>query len=79
MFSRFLSSGGAGGKLPPQTLDSGVLGLAYVAKRGRVGGICEKRLNTGIVTILNYNQRVHTPVTVLTLAHQAGHSFGSEV
>ena len=59
--------------------DSGVLGLAYVAKQGATGGICEDRLNTGIVTILNYNQRVPTQVTVLTLAHEAGHNFGSEV
>ena len=59
--------------------DGGVLGLAYVASLGKAGGICEDRLNTGIVTLLNYNQRVPTPVTVLTLAHEAGHNFGSEV
>lgn len=59
--------------------NGGVLGLAYVAKRGSAGGICEDRLNTGIVTILNYNRRVPTAMTTLTLAHEAGHNFGSEV
>ena len=59
--------------------DGGVLGLAYVAKEGSRGGICETALNTGIVTILNYGQRVPPLVTVLTFAHEAGHNFGSEV
>ena len=74
-FSRFC----LGYRFTNRDFDSGVLGLAYIAKPGVTGVICEKRLNTGIVTILNYNQRVHTPVTALTLAHQTGHSFGSEV
>ena len=43
------------------------------------GGICESRLNTGIVTLLNYGRRVPTAVTTLTMAHEAGHNFGSEV
>lgn len=59
--------------------DGGVLGLAYVAKQGSRGGICQEELNTGIVTTLNYGQRVPPAVTVLTFAHEAGHNFGSEV
>ena len=59
--------------------DGGVLGLAYVASEGLAGGICDRNLNTGIVTILNYRQRVPREVTVLTLAHEIGHNFGSEV
>lgn len=37
-----------------------------------------KSLNTGIVTINNYNSRVPELVTLLTVAHEVGHSFGSE-
>jgi len=66
---------------------TGTLGLAWVASNsGSVGGVCEnpasiqgvtKSLNTGIVTINNYNTRVPEIVTLLTLAHEVGHSFGS--
>ncbi|XP_064387720.1 disintegrin and metalloproteinase domain-containing protein 10-like isoform X3 [Halichondria panicea] len=73
--------------------DDGVVGLAYVAPQpgvNAVGGICENiqtfsgdgvtqslTLNTGIVTILNYNARIPSPISALTFAHQAGHNFGS--
>ena len=43
------------------------------------GGICRRTQNTGIVTLLNFGRRVPTSATVLTLAHEAGHNFGSEV
>lgn len=56
------------------------------------GGICEKyksytegnqqirkSLNTGIVTIINYNKRVAPRVSQLTFAHEVGHNFGSPV
>lgn len=66
----------------------GTLGLAWVATNdGRVGGLCESRanvqgveksLNTGIVTINNYQSRVPELVTRLTTAHEVGHSFGSD-
>lgn len=68
----------------------GVLGLAYIgtSSRGSVGGICErfttvngvmKSLNTGIVTIVNYDREVPQLVVQLTLAHEIGHNFGSQV
>ena len=66
----------------------GTLGLAWVASNtGSVGGFCEKQasvkgvlksLNNGMVTILNYNSRVPELVTQITVAHEVGHSFGSE-
>jgi disintegrin and metalloproteinase domain-containing protein 10 len=65
-------------RITSRDFNNGVLGLAYVAKSNTAGGVCEPSLNTGIVTIINYNQRVPTVVTVLTLAHEAGHNFGSE-
>lgn len=68
----------------------GVLGLAYIgtASSGSVGGLCEdftrvngvfKSLNTGIVTIVNYRREVPQLVVQLTLAHEIGHNFGSQV
>ena len=68
----------------------GVLGLAYIgtSARGSVGGICEdytivngqlKSLNTGIVTIVNYEREVPQLIVQLTLAHEIGHNFGSQV
>ena len=68
--------------------DGGVLGLAYIGKlpnSGSVGGICEnvrpgpQTLNTGIVTIVNYDREVPQLVVQLTFAHEIGHNFGSEV
>ena len=59
---------------------------------GASGGICEewkeyqennnriyKSLNTGIVTLINYNSRVPPKVSTLTFAHEVGHNFGSPV
>lgn len=69
----------------------GTLGLAWVGSpTASAGGICEKyksytegnqqirkSLNTGIVTIINYNKRVAPRVSQLTFAHEVGHNFGS--
>ena len=58
---------------------NGVLGLAYVAQQGAIGGICSNNLNTGIVTLLNFGRRVPENVNVLTFSHEIGHNFGSFV
>jgi disintegrin and metalloproteinase domain-containing protein 10 len=69
----------------------GTLGLAWVGSPSRAsGGICEKykeyqeknhrvwkSLNTGIVTLINYNSPVPPKVSTLTFAHEVGHNFGS--
>ena len=70
--------------------DNGVLGLAWVAEPpgGNRGGICETRLslsigernlNSAIVTFLNFGTRQPRPVTIITMAHEFGHNFGSPV
>ena len=70
--------------------DDGVLGLAWVAQPpgGNRGGVCEDRvrlsvgersLNTAIVTFTNYGNRQPRPVSVVTIAHELGHNFGSPV
>jgi disintegrin and metalloproteinase domain-containing protein 10 len=56
------------------------------------GGICEKpakdiyqgkriikTLNSGVITVINYNTRTSALVTELTFAHEVGHSLGAEV
>ena len=55
---------------------------------GGAGGICDqyqminsvmKSLNSGILTNLNYGKTVALKVTDITLAHEIGHNFGSQV
>lgn len=61
-------------------------------KSVEVGGICSKHkriqdgnfvatrsLNTGIVTLNNYAKTVPPRVSYITLAHEIGHNFGSNV
>ena len=77
--------------LTNRDFDSGVLGLTWVAEPegGNRGGICEQSpvrlqnglryLNTAIVTFLNFGQQQPRSVSVVTIAHEFGHSFGSPV
>ena len=70
--------------------DGGVMGLAWNAEPpgGIRGGICEPRLtlsmgqrnlNSAVMTFLNFGERQPRPVTIITMAHQFGHNFGSLV
>ncbi|KAM8876232.1 disintegrin and metalloproteinase domain-containing protein 10-like isoform 1-T1 [Synchiropus picturatus] len=66
--------------------DDGVLGLAYVGSPS--AGICAKSalqanrrkqsLNTGVITIQNYNTYIPDKVKFVTFAHEIGHNFGSK-
>ena len=73
-----------------RTFSGGVLGLAWPAAPpgGNPGGICQRavdvsskvlNLNSAIVSFQNYGARVTRPVSVLTIAHEIGHGFGSLV
>ena len=65
------------------------VGHTHTHTHTHTGGICENQLpfaggvmrtlNTGIVTVLNYGQRVPPAVSAITFAHEAGHNFGSNV
>ena len=66
--------------------NSGVLGVAWVAGKGKAGGICENHkrtqkglqsLNTGVVTLMNSGTRVPILKSELTFAHEVGHNLGS--
>ena len=77
--------------LTNRDFDGGVFGLAWVAEPpgGERGGICEQSpvrlrnglryLNTAIVTFLNFGQQQPRSVSVVSIAHEFGHSFGSPV
>ncbi|XP_072338981.1 disintegrin and metalloproteinase domain-containing protein 10 isoform X2 [Scyliorhinus torazame] len=56
---------------------SGDLGVAWRGDLGSFGGICSKRLNTGLVTVKNYGNQLPQRIVHLTLAHELGHSLGS--
>ena len=71
---------------------SGVLGIAWVAQPELEvpGGICSERVllpdsdqhmcfNTALVTFLNFGRRVPRKVSTITVMHEFGHNFGSEV
>ena len=65
----------------------GTLGLAWLGSASTsLGGLCEQRtsvqgqsksLNTGMITLINFNNRMPDKVSQLTFAHEVGHSLGS--
>ena len=70
----------------------GALGLAWVAEPelDTPGGICSKRVlleeeeealnfNTAVASFKNYGVRVPRKASVITVIHELGHGFGSEV
>ena len=70
----------------------GALGLAWVAEPEleTPGGICSRKVlleeenealsfNTALATLLNYGVRLPRKASVITVLHELGHSFGSEV
>ena len=77
--------------LTNRDFDSDVLGLAWVAEPagGNRGGICEnspvrlqtglRYLNTAIVTFINFGRQRPRSVSIVTVAHELGHNFGSPV
>ena len=69
---------------------NGVLGLAWVGlpPGSMKGGICDsdatlsvgqRSVNTAIVSFLNYGSLQPRAVTMVTIAHELGHNFGSQV
>ena len=65
----------------------GTLGLAWLASPTASGGMCETTrvssnnlnlsLNTGFVTLVNYNTREPDKLSKITFAHEMGHAMGS--
>ena len=51
---------------------NGTAGLATV------GALCRPRQNSGFITLLNHGQQRETAESVLTLAHELGHSLGAD-
>ena len=77
--------------LTNRDFNGGVLGLAWVAEPagGNRGGICEQSpvrlqtgqryLNTAIATFINFGRQQPRSASVVTIAHEFGHNFGSPV
>lgn len=65
----------------------GTYGLAFLAStNGFAGGACQKpvtingqqqSLNSGMVTLISYGQRIPLVVSQVTFAHEVGHALGS--
>ena len=67
------------------------MGIAWLAmpERNAIGGICSERVflemsrpmsfNTALATFLNFGRRVPRKVSTITVIHEFGHNFGSEV
>ena len=63
-----------------------MVGVAWLAGPSTVGGICEPwnyhhsmSFNTAVATFLNYGKRRGDRAAILTIAHEFGHNFGSQV
>ncbi len=70
--------------LTHRTFDDGILGLAWVGSSA--AGICARgtpfagnSLNCGVSTSQNFGTTVPAIVSIITMAHEIGHNFGSTV
>lgn len=59
--------------------DKGGICAEYATFSSARGDSVRKSLNTGIITLQNYQKPVPTQVSYLTFAHEIGHNFGAEV